>query len=220
MSRHISADYLKAGNPATPAEELERIAATGPAQVIRRRLAENPSTPIGLLSMLGEDEDVDVRIGLGHNPSTPLWLRKKLARDDSPTVRFSLAEDPHTPVSVLKELAEDEHPHVQHQAHRTIEVIEMELALAEEEYVIEDGAGHKLGTLLVAAKLLSQTQVDELLRIATEIGSPLGQALARHRALPKQTITEALILQSKLRRNEITELEAVEALRRSRPPEP
>ncbi len=219
MSSHISADYLKAGNPATPAEELERIAATRPTQVIRRRLAENPSTPIALLTTLGADEDIDVRIGLGHNPSTPLWLRKKLARDDSPTVRFSLAEDPHTPVSILKELAEDDHPHVLHQAGRTLEVIELELALAQEEYVIADGGSHKLGTLLVEAKLLPQAQVNELLRIANEIGSPLGQALARQRALPKQTITHALLLQSQLRRFEITEVEAVEALRRSRPPD-
>ncbi len=219
MSSHISADYLKAGNPDTPAEELERIAATRPTQVIRRRLAENPSTPITLLTELGGDADIDVRIGLGHNPSTPLWLRKKLARDDSATVRFSLAENPHTPVSVLNELEEDEHPHVQHQARRTIEVINMEMALAEEEYVTAEGDSHKLGTLLVEAKLLSQIQVNELLRIANEIGSPLGQALARHRALPKQSITKALMLQSKLRRQEITEVEAVETLRQSRPQE-
>lgn len=216
MSSHISVDYLKAGNPGTPPDELERIAATRPALIIRRRLAENPATPANLLAALAADDDVDVRIGLSLNPSTPLWLRRKLARDESATVRFALAEDPHTPITVLKRLEEDIHPHVQHQASRTIEVIQLELALAEEEYVIEEGASHKLGSLLVSAQLLTQAQIDEFLRIATENGCPLGQALARHRALPKQTITTALLIQSRLRREEISEVDAIEILERTR----
>ncbi len=105
---------------------------------------------------------------------------------------------------------------MQHQASRTIEVIQLELALAEEEYIVEDGASHKLGSLLVGSQLLTQCQINEFLRIAAENGCPLGQALARHKALPKQTITTALLLQSRLRRLEISEEDAIEILERSR----
>jgi hypothetical protein len=213
MTKHISSDYLKAGDPLTHSDELLRLAAQEPEAAIRRRLAENPSTPLAVLSSLAVDEDVDVRIAVSGNPLTPQWLRSKLSHDDSPTVRVAVAEDPYTPLTILKRLADDENAYVQHQAKRTIDVVELEIALAEEDFLVEPGEHYKLGVLLVAAHLLTQNQVEELLRIAKDKGIPFGQAIARMKALPKQKITQALLLQSKLRRNEISELDVIKLLK-------
>jgi two-component system, NarL family, response regulator LiaR len=131
-------------------------------------------------------------------------------------MRLSIAEDPKTPLSVLKKLAQDEDGLIQDQAQKTMKVADLEINLVLEDFVAESGDNYKLGSLLVEAELLTESQLNELLRIAGEKKILLGHALARMNALPVETISSALILQSRLRRKEISESEMIATLKESR----
>jgi hypothetical protein len=210
----MDADYFRAGNPATPPSELEAMAYEA-SKSIRVRLAENPSSSLGLLLQLATDSEVDVRVALTENSAAPEWLKAVLAKDESVTVRFALAEDCNTPIDVLKILLEDENPYVVHIAQQTIESVELEIALQEVGFVAELGDCYKLGVMLTMSGLLTDKQIYELLQFATEADIPLGQAVARKRVLPKKVVSKALTLQSRLRRKEITEMAMVEMLKPS-----
>lgn len=212
MTFTMNADYFKAGNPVTNPKELEQMAYEAPTS-IKVRLAENPSSTLGLMLQLATDADVDVRVALTENTSAPEWLKAVLAKDESVTVRFALAQDCNTPLDVLNILLEDENPYVVHAAQETIDSVELEMALQEVGYIAELGDCYKLGVMLTMSGLLTDKQIYELLQFATEAEIPLGQAVARKRVLPKRVVSKALMLQSRLRKKEITEMAMVEMLK-------
>lgn len=83
-------DLESAGNPATPSEELAKIAIRQPRLSIKLRLAENINTPHVVLFTLAFDSDVEVRAAVARNPSTPKSLHHFLRNDSSELVRNSL----------------------------------------------------------------------------------------------------------------------------------
>jgi HEAT repeat protein len=162
----VHENYLKAGNPETPVDELRGLLAEQNSS-IRRRLAENPGTPNDVLLKLAEDEDSEVRIAVAENPHTPLNVQEKLIVDDDVQVRFAISGLYGFPPELLERLAEDdENPYVRDHASRTLEGIFLEQALISTGFVSKAGETDKLGEILVEAGILKPENVTELLRIA------------------------------------------------------
>lgn len=130
-------------------------------------------------------------------------------------MRLSIAENPKTPLSVLRVLAQDENSLIHDQAQETLKVADLEINLVLEDFVVESGENYKLGSLLVKADLLTETQLNELLHTASEKNILLGHAIARTCALPIEIVSNALVLQSRLRRKEISEDEMIANLRQA-----
>jgi hypothetical protein len=70
----------------------------------------------------------------------------------------------------------------------------------------------RLGTLLVEAEIINQTQLDETQEMSYETGIPLGRMLCLNGIISEQRLALALELQRKLRDQEISKEEAVEIL--------
>ena len=92
-----------------------------PCAKTRRRVAENPRTPITILARLAADEDTDVRIAVSENKVVPAGLLNILAKDEDADVRFALAENCLMPLSILNQLAHDTNPYVSCRASQTLE---------------------------------------------------------------------------------------------------
>lgn len=194
----VSKNYLKAGNPETPVEQL-RALILDECRRVRRRVAENPSTPVDLLTLLAGDEDAEVRIAVGANANCPEELKEQLARDPSVEVRYSLAGLYSMPLHVLEFLAADENPYISDLAKRTIEGVHLELTLKEIGFVPTPGDKDKLGELLVEAGIINVNEIDELLRLSHERGYPLGRTIVMLKKLPRSVVVTALKAQLKLR---------------------
>ena len=117
--RNWFSDYIRAGKTPTAHEILEALSGHQNAR-IRRRVAENESTPASILKKLSEDSDPDVRLAAGTNRSAPLEIVLDLVHDPDPSVRHGLAEDPYISVGVLRSLANDENPYVSCRAQKTL----------------------------------------------------------------------------------------------------
>lgn len=115
-------DYLKAGCPESPKEQLALLAYSKDHR-IRMRVAENSGTPMEILECLSRDENSDVRLAVAANPNTPVEIIRMLAHDADPTVRHGLAEDPNTPSDVLSRLLEDGNPYVSCRANKTMQAL-------------------------------------------------------------------------------------------------
>lgn len=113
-------NYLSAGNPETPQEQLTKLAISDHHK-IRMRVAENPRAPREILEYLAKDKHADVRLAVATNRSSPPEIILKLAHDDDATVRLGLAEDPETSREVLRILCNDENPYVSCQARKTMQ---------------------------------------------------------------------------------------------------
>jgi hypothetical protein len=107
--------YVLAGMASMPPYLLSELA-RDPNHAIRRRVAENPVTPMELLVELSNDEQADVRMALAENPCTPFEILMKLAEDNNPIVRYDLADNPKLPFSIHGALARDENPYVARRA--------------------------------------------------------------------------------------------------------
>lgn len=70
----------------------------------------------------------------------------------------------------------------------------------------------RLGTLLVEAEIINQTQLDDTQEMSYETGIPLGRMLCLNGIISEQRLALALELQRKLRDQEITKEDAVEIL--------
>lgn len=114
----ILGNYVQAGSQSCSPAVLEQLSYSD-MERIRRRVAENPKTPIDVLERLSSDPCADVRIAVGTNPSTPGHISYGLAFDQDPNVRLGLAEDISTPVELLDKLAEDENPYISCRASQT-----------------------------------------------------------------------------------------------------
>ena len=71
-------------------------------------IAQNPNTPVDVLTKLAEDDDKEVRRNTARNPNTPVDVLRGLAKDKHDNVRWDVARNPNTPVDVLRKLAEDD----------------------------------------------------------------------------------------------------------------
>jgi hypothetical protein len=114
-------EYLKAGDPSARPEELAILAEHSDYRV-RRRVAENTSTPEEVLKKLVKDADSDVRIAVGTNPITETHLKLRLSCDADTTVRLGLAQDITTPEIVLHQLINDDNAWVSGEARRTLQI--------------------------------------------------------------------------------------------------
>lgn len=198
----VHENYLKAGNPEIPVEELRGLLAESCGS-IRRRLAENPGTPEDVLCQLAQDADPEVRIAVAENPRTPRIIQEQLIGDQDVQVRFAISGLYNFPIDLLEKMAEDdENPYVRDHASRTLEGIFLEEALTEMGFVPKPGEADKLGELLVEAGILRLENVLELLRIAHERQIPLGRAIVGARLLPRNIIVTALSCQYKIRTGE------------------
>ena len=112
-------EYITAGSPYTSVRQLIELAESTYAKV-RRRVAENPNSPLCLLSLLLKDEDPDVRLSIASNPGATFRLIESLAVDHCADVRLALAENHHLPMILLIKLCLDENPYVAHRAQLTV----------------------------------------------------------------------------------------------------
>jgi hypothetical protein len=116
----VDPDYITAGAEQTAPHELIRLARSA-AGIVRRRVAENPRTPLIALIKLAYDRDPDVRIGICDNSSTPPGLLMLLAGNNCVDVRYAIAENSKTPCQILRLLSRDENPYVADRAMRTLD---------------------------------------------------------------------------------------------------
>ncbi len=61
---------------------------------VRAKVAENPSTPVGVLTELAKNSDCDVRRNVAGNPNTPAGVLTELAKDSDYIVRRNAARNP------------------------------------------------------------------------------------------------------------------------------
>ncbi|MBX9951745.1 MAG: HEAT repeat domain-containing protein [Candidatus Obscuribacterales bacterium] len=119
MHRNWLSDYIRAGQTPATSETLDKLSMHESSR-IRRRVAENESTPEWILKRLSADKDPEVRLAAGTNRAAPLDIVLSLIRDPDPTVRHGLAEDPYISMGVLTKLAQDENPYVSCRAQKTL----------------------------------------------------------------------------------------------------
>jgi len=111
MAIYLSDHFLVAGDPAQSPDVLRDVYQNAPPDV-RRRLAENPSSPEELLFRLSKDSDPEVRASLAYNKVVPLEILEALAGDEDVNVRLALAEEFELPPYILQKLCEDQNPYV------------------------------------------------------------------------------------------------------------
>ncbi len=202
-------NYIRAGNPETPVDELRTLLKDGDSSV-RRRLAENPRTPEDVLVELAQDENPDVRCAVADHEGAPRTVLEKLAHDENVQVRYAVAGQYTLPVDLLEELsASDDNPYVRDHARRSLEGIFLEQALKEAGFVPNSGAKERLGDLLIDAGVLTNEQVQELLRIAKERQMPLGHALVESRSVTRSVVIAALKAQYAVRDGHLSHQEAL-----------
>lgn len=90
----------------TSAKDLERLA-TDEYYMVRANVAQNPNTPLDILTHLAQDEYFLVRAYVAKNINSTADLLMNLAQDSLDSVRYYVACNPNTPTEVLKQLAQD-----------------------------------------------------------------------------------------------------------------
>ena len=108
-----------ARNISTPVDTLKQLA-TDEESIVRQYVANNPSTPGGVLKQLA-DKGGWTRYWVALNPSTPVDCLKQLAVCNDPSIRWCVALNPSTPGDVLAQLAEDKCREVSERAQETME---------------------------------------------------------------------------------------------------
>ncbi len=123
-------EYIAAGSPSTPVQQLTKLAKS-PDGKVRRQVAENPNCPLSILFLLLSDDLPEVRESIASNPIAPFSLIECLLGDLCAEVRFALAEDHHLPADFLIRLCLDENPYVANRAQITVSHLQSnKLALA------------------------------------------------------------------------------------------
>lgn len=205
----MSENYIRAGNPDTPVEDLRALLYDLDAAV-RRRLAENPKTPVDVLHKLAKDGDLEVRCAVAEHDCAPRLVLEELACDDNVQVRYAVAGQYSLPQDLLEKLCnEDENPYVRDHARRTLEGIYLEQALRDAGFVSRPGEKERLGDLLSSAGVLSGPQVEEYLRLSKEAKIPLGHVLVEARVVARSVIVAALKAQEAVREGSLSHEEAV-----------
>ncbi len=183
---------------------------------VRRKLAENPSTPEDVLFALAMDADPTVRGSLAKNRSVPLAILEQLVIDNDVSVRMKLAEESALPAHILRRLCEDFEPQVQIQAQATLEGVTFEKQLKSEGFVRQEGNTARLGELLIVAGVVSEDTITKSLDTCQVEQLPLGRILVRENRVDSDIVIRALKLQSLVRNGKITLDSAVEKLARAR----
>ncbi|MBK9144625.1 MAG: hypothetical protein IPM23_19210 [Candidatus Melainabacteria bacterium] len=196
-------DYIAAGDPQAPAGILWKIYRCGDYKT-RRRLAENPATPVSLLRELLDDPHPEVRASVASNSSAPEDFLDRLCSDPDIDVRLSLAQETSLPEKYLLRLLEDSNPYVCDFARSSLECREFEHHLRARGYVHEPGLVARLGELLVAAGLLAKGRIPGLVELARREKVNLGFLLVREKLLTRDTVVRALKLQSRIRSGKLS----------------
>lgn len=211
-SFNYTGSYIIAGSDSVPEESVSSLSKhVNPA--VRRRLAENPSTPTEILMLLALDECTEVRAGLAWNTTAHADILKRLCLDPDVNVRLALTENHRLQKELLQLLANDENPYVQHQAKRSLEVVALEAQLTNESFCSLEGDEAKLGELIVTLGLLNEESMRLFIERAKDKGLPLGNVLIRDGGLPKSIVAKALRMQCRVRENRITFEQAIAELR-------
>lgn len=182
---------------------------------VRRKLAENPSTPEDVLFALAMDQDAAVRASLAKNRSVPLAILEQLSSDNDVVVRMKLAEESALPSHILRRLCQDSEPQVQVQAQATLEGVTFENQLKNEGFVRQEGNTARLGELLIVAGVVSEDTISKSLDTCQLEQLPLGRILVRENQVDSGIIIRALKLQSLVRNGKITLDSAVQKLSRA-----
>jgi hypothetical protein len=110
--------WLKANDPATPRQVLEKMARIAPVSLLER-IASNPGSGCDLLMRLAVHEDESIRVAVAENPSAHLYVHWVLSSDSHADVRYALACNYEVPAKVLEVLINDENPYVAYRAQQT-----------------------------------------------------------------------------------------------------
>ncbi|CAN5464325.1 hypothetical protein BH11CYA1_BH11CYA1_01030 [soil metagenome] len=117
-SHNLVNQYIAAGDPRISEGCVEKLSHSQDP-LIRRRIAENPSTPLPILFALLNDEHSEVRLGVSFNPLVQRPFLDELVHDRNVDVRYGLAENPTLPLDLIEELIKDENPYVAQRAKNT-----------------------------------------------------------------------------------------------------
>lgn len=118
-SATIHRDYIRAGSPQASSEAL-RLLSISELPDVRRRVAENATTPADVLDLLSLDSDPQVRVAVGLNTKAPINVVSRLVYDDDPDVRHYLASASYLAECILIELMADANPYVAQRAASTM----------------------------------------------------------------------------------------------------
>lgn len=83
-------------------------------------IAQNPATPVDVLSCLAVHPRGDVRAAVATNHATSMQIYRQLCFDPDPNVRFQLSGQLRIPVYVLRVLTRDENSYVACRAKSTL----------------------------------------------------------------------------------------------------
>lgn len=84
------------------------------------QIAEQPTTPVDVLSKLAAHADVEVRLAVADHCNTSLETIMILAQDKNADLRYAIAENHNVKASVLCLLTEDENPFIAFRARKTL----------------------------------------------------------------------------------------------------
>lgn len=180
-----------AGNPATPADVLARLAGDSDA-LIRQSVAKNPNTPTDVVEQLAQDPDQGVRSSAAHllgnrfriALDAPTAMLVPLAASPHPHVRRETAKHPNTPDDVVARLTRDAHPDVRHAAkhpnhHQT--VTEPTTGTRDEQLAAAEDTATSADTLNTLARRASWWLVRWAIARNPNAGADTLEALAHDR---------------------------------------
>ncbi len=189
-------DILLAGSDTLTIDDAETLCSSH-RDSVRRKLASNPSCPASVLFKLLFDRNVEVRASLGLNPSAEDFVLDSLCLDKSMTVRFHMAGNAKLGAQRLNLLMLDKNPYIAERAYLTNEIRILEEQVAHIKPSKSD-AKPLLGQLLVAAGLLSNSDLQTALTFAAKYSRTLGNVLVAKKILQRKDVVAALIVQGQI----------------------
>lgn len=204
--------YFRAGNPSTPAAQLQELASDASPD-IRLRVAENIAAPPNVLASLAWDKRPEIRAAVGANPSAPGSIVDRIAHDGDNRVRLLLAGDRSLSPEMLRQLTEDADPEVRQQSYKTLAGINLENQLSHAGFAAVPGEFARLGELIEMAGILPKSDLDAALKHSMQSGIPLGRWLAEQGVLAVEAVVELLNMQMSLRKGEIGLQDAISKLK-------
>jgi hypothetical protein len=179
---------------------------------IRAIVASSDKTPAAVLRSLAKDPDSSVKLAAALNPICPLDVLETLAVDTDWSVRLGLAAELDVCEDILEALLTHKNPYLAAQSRHALNALALERTLKELDICGKPGSIHRLGELLVGAKIAETQQLSRALELARSRGLRLGRVLLQIGLVPALAIIEALRLQALLRRDEITIADATSIL--------
>lgn len=183
--------------------QIERLS-QHPASWVRVAVASNVYTAPELLRTLCRDEQVSVRIAAAFNSACPIDCLEELADSDDWDNRLGLVTQLDLCEEILVALTQHRNPYLVSQAQVALTALELERRL--ERIIVRSDGGdqHKLGALLLDAKLVKLTELLRALRLSHQHNVKIGRILLQVGLVSSDRIFQALSLQSQLRNHEIS----------------